>query len=112
MGMVGLLCGAIFSLALGLATVGVSRILIVWMLEEMQAEWRFNGCVSVWPRPRAEGSAEMEIAHWYLSVAPWVHAVQQAIAAAVVIVGAVGVVGLIMRVCRHALQAYVWIKTR
>ena len=40
MGMVGLLCGAIFSLALGLATVGVSRILIVWMLEEMQAEWR------------------------------------------------------------------------
>ena len=40
MGMIGLLCGAIFSLALGLATVGVSRILIVWMLEEMQAEWR------------------------------------------------------------------------
>ena len=54
----------------------------------------------------------MEIAHWYSSVAPWAHVVQQALAAAVVLVGAVGVVGLSVRVCRYALQAYVWIVTR
>ena len=39
-GIIGLLCGSIISLALVLFSVGLSRVLIVMMLKEMRAEWQ------------------------------------------------------------------------